>query len=116
MMRLKFLSVLALMAACAPTVPDSRTIDEDATVTQTDFPETSAVETEPAQPGLADIELCDAKDYRHLIGAVAAQQSFPEGPEFRVYSVNDIITQEYLPNRTNVVVTMEGLVFRVYCG
>jgi hypothetical protein len=116
MMRLKFLSVLALMAACAPTVPDQRVIEEDVLENTSDFPEANAIEPEPSEPGLADIELCDAKDYRHLIGAVAAQQNFPEGPEFRVYSVNDIITQEYLPNRTNVVVTMEGLVFRVYCG
>ena len=111
MFRMTLLPVLFVLGACAPTPPDD-VITPIEPIQAADPVEQAGVEGS----GLGEIELCDAQDYRHLLGAVAASQTFPIGPEFRVYGVDDIITQEYLPNRTNVVVNQDGLVARVYCG
>ena len=66
--------------------------------------------------GLADIELCDAEDYRPLIGSDVVSANLPEDPMLRVFGVDDIVTQEYLPQRTNVVYRADGTILRVWCG
>ena len=96
-----------LLAACAPaTSGDESATGEDA--------EMASAEGEGS--GLADIEMCDAEDYRSLIGSNIASVTLPSGPMLRAYGVDDIITQEYLPQRTNVVYGPEGKITRVYCG
>ena len=62
------------------------------------------------------LEQCDAADYRPMIGTPVAAATFPQDDMLRIYAVNDIITQEYLPQRTNIVVGLDGLIQRVTCG
>lgn len=107
MLRLSLIAALWL-AACAPTAPD------DTVPTDPDRPAPGPSET--GGEGLAEVELCDAEDYRQLIGSAVAATSFPQGPNLRVFSLTDIVTQEYLPSRTNVVYDNSGTIVRVYCG
>ena len=66
---------------------------------------------------LGGVELCEAPEYRPLVGQPVAATTFPAGPKFRVYSDTDVVTQEYLPDRTNVVFSARsGTILRVFCG
>jgi len=65
---------------------------------------------------LAEQELCDAIDYRILVGTSVDDTAFPVGPRLRVFGANDIVTQDYIPQRTNVVYDASRKVIRVYCG
>ena len=62
------------------------------------------------------IEQCDAADYRPLIGTPVDAATLTGGQFMRAYGENDIITQEYLPRRTNVVYDAKRVVRDVYCG
>ena len=97
-------AVLLALTACSP-VPSE---DTPAIVT-----EVVAAEVPEAPPVL---EQCAAADYRPLIGTPLAEAAIAPGDRLRVFSVNDIITQEYLPQRTNVVFDGDGVIMRVYCG
>lgn len=69
------------------------------------------------QGSLGGVELCDAASYRNLVGQPVAATTFPVGPRLRVYSDSDVVTQEYLPNRTNIVYDdSRGVILRVFCG
>ena len=62
-------------------------------------------------------EECDAAEYRPLIGTPHSDADLPDGPRLRVYSDSALVTQEYLPNRTNIVFgTDNGVILRVFCG
>ena len=61
-------------------------------------------------------EECDAESYRGLLGTPIAVASVNEGRLLRVYAEGEIITQEFLPQRTNIVTDRAGTVTRVYCG
>lgn len=96
------------LAACASSAPDDR-----------DQPENRALpgpSEDIAGGGLADVELCDARNYRGLIGSDVGATTFPKSDELRVFSVNDIVTQDYIPQRTNVVFDGSRRIIRVYCG
>ena len=97
-------ALLVLLMACGPVPVE----DEPAIVTEVVEPEVP--EVPPA------LEQCDAADYRPLVGTPLSDALIVSGERMRVYNVNDIITQEYLPQRTNVVFDAEGLISRVYCG
>lgn len=66
--------------------------------------------------GPVGVELCDADDYRPLVGTPVAATTFAAGPRLRVFGVDDLVTQEYLPNRTNVAYDRSGTIVRVWCG
>ncbi len=102
-------ALLGLLAACGgPEIPDSGA--EAQSVGQAEGIVVSADE----EPDL--FEECDAQSYRALLGSQIADAQVNEGPELRVYAENDLITQEFLPKRTNIVTDSQGLVVRVYCG
>lgn len=107
-----YVIILAFMTvvACAPTVPDDR--DGAAVGEIQPLPGPS----EKGGEGLAAIELCDAEDYRPLVGQNVASASFPAGPMLRVFGINDIVTQDYVPQRTNVVYDNARTIVRIYCG
>lgn len=114
-MRLFVLTTLfAFLAACAPQVPDSRT------TTVSDFEDLPDVrqsrEDADQPPKLSDIELCDAREYRPLIGSSSAATTFPVSSSLRVYGENDIVTDDYVPQRTNVVSDASGRIAQVFCG
>ena len=104
-----FASIFALalaLAACAGEPPDDRTAE----------PMEDPLDPGEA-PGLEEIELCDAQEYRGLIGTGIAALTLPADPMIRAFGENDIVTQDYLPHRTNIVYREQGgEIFRVYCG
>ena len=61
-------------------------------------------------------EECDAADYRPLIGSSIAAVTLPADPRVRAYGETDIITQDYLPQRTNIIYGGDGVILRVTCG
>ena len=66
---------------------------------------------------LGGVELCDAETFRPLIGQPYTSVTAPTGPRLRVYSNVAVVTQEYMPNRTNVVYNdRTGLILRAFCG
>ena len=109
-MRVMVFVILAvvLVSACAPaveeevvTLPEETVIDEGPIATP---------ETPPA------LEQCAAAGYRQLIGTQLADAQLVGNETLRIYEVTEIITQEYLPQRTNIVFDADGLIARVYCG
>lgn len=61
-------------------------------------------------------EECDADSYRPLVGTPVTATTFPTGTNMRVFKISDIVTQEYIPKRTNVVFDAGGQIVRVFCG
>lgn len=99
---MKYACLLALLTAtaCAPTlndVSDSFGSGDDSTA-------------------IDENEQCDAADYRPLIGTPVTATIFPTGKLLRVYGQGDIVTQEYIPQRINVVYNSGGKIVRVTCG
>ncbi|MEM9426014.1 MAG: hypothetical protein AAGA06_04860 [Pseudomonadota bacterium] len=106
--------VLALLVtACAPTTPDDRVGVGDSVAGTQALPGPSE---QGGTGSLADQELCDAASYRILVGSSVDDTNFPVGPRLRVFGMNDIITQDYIPQRTNVVFGGSREIIRVYCG
>ena len=116
---------LVLLAACDTAVPDDRVVE---VISQT--PVESSAPTPPGgserataaapevetQPIVDTTAQCDEDTYAPLVGQQAGGKQFPVGPRLRVFGVNDIITQELVPQRTNIVVDDTGTIVRVYCG
>lgn len=104
----RVIAALLLMAACSP----SGDAEQEASAGVGEGAE------EVAEGGETPVvmEQCDAADYRPLIGTPVATATLPVGPMLRAYGENDIITQEYLPRRTNIVYDARKVVANVYCG
>lgn len=114
-MSVKFLLQIAplavVLSACAPA-PIEPVVDTD----NPNLPGAGGAADDP-QGSLGGMELCDAADYRPLIGQPYTDTSYPTGPNFRIYSDTALVTQEYLPSRTNVVFDVKtGLILRAFCG
>ncbi|NNE86522.1 MAG: hypothetical protein HKN27_00470 [Silicimonas sp.] len=105
---MKYVCLFALLGAtaCAP-VPD----DTSGVVDISDRP--GGIEQGGDE---VELEECDAADYRPLIGTTVTDTVFPTGERLRVYSEADIVTQEYIPQRTNVVFDTSGKIVRVFCS
>ncbi len=104
---MKYVCLLALlgMIACAPTPND--------TVGVVGVSDGSGSNNDLAQN---ENEECNAAEYRPLIGSPVTSTVFPTGARLRVFSEADIVTQEYIPQRTNVVFDTGGQIVRVFCG
>ena len=101
-MRFVLIGLTTFLAACA--------VEEEVII---EIPVEDVVEEEE----IPALEQCDAADYRPLIGTeIAAALTPGDDPMLRVYGAGEIVTQEYLPQRTNIVFDGDGLIQRVYCG
>ena len=107
-MSIRVIAALLLMAACAP----SGEAENEAAGSVGEGAEGAAEIGETP----AVMEQCDAADYRPLIGTPVDVASLPVGQMLRVYGENAIITQEYLPRRTNIVHDARMVARDVYCG
>lgn len=109
-------ALLFVLAGCGAGTPDDRAIEVIATAepVTTQPLETPLIDTDP--PALDPASDCNLAQYRPLIGQAAADQFLPTGPELRVFSESDIVTQELLPKRTNIVTNANGIIVRVFCG
>ena len=108
LMILRLIAALLIVAACSPTGETEEAVVDS-------IVEGAEVAAEERSAPTV-IEQCDAEDYRTLIDTSVSAATLPEGPMLRVYGENDIITQEYLPRRTNVVYDARKVVRNVYCG
>ncbi|MEO1537696.1 MAG: I78 family peptidase inhibitor [Pseudomonadota bacterium] len=106
-------AALLILAACASDAPDDRDVNGGSDLTNQALPGPSEV---GGSGELAELEQCDAQNYRILLGTDVEDTDFPVGPRLRVFGANDIVTQDYIPQRTNVVHDNSGEVIRVYCG
>ncbi|MGI9393129.1 MAG: hypothetical protein ACR2OY_00645 [Boseongicola sp.] len=105
---LRLTAALLFLVACSPT---SEAVEDSAD----DVDEVSeTVAEEELAPDV--MEQCDASDYRPLIGTPVDEAALSGDPMLRVYGENDIITQEYLPRRTNIVYNSRKVIRNVYCG
>lgn len=104
------LGVAGLLTGCAPAPGDVTEIVTEIGIVQ---PE---AEDQGKGPSLAEVEFCDAEDYRSLAGSQIAAVTLPAGPMLRVFGVNDIVAQDYRPERTNVLFDEAGKIIRIYCG
>ncbi len=105
-----YLFLLGLLVGCgSPDIPDS-----GAEAVVVDGGNGGLVVSADEEPDL--FEECDAQSYRGLIGTPVANALLNEGTNLRVYAETDLITQEFLPQRTNIVTDDAGNVTRVYCG
>lgn len=105
------------LAACEETSSDAVTPLTPAPggVSSADVP--GEIDVEPGDDvSVGTPEQCDAEDYRGMIGTSIAAATFPESPDLRVFGEDDIITQEYIPTRTNVLYGNNGIIKDVYCG
>ena len=60
---------------------------------------------------------CPAEQYQVLVGQPREEIHYDSLPyPHRVYGENDLVTQDYAPDRMNVVVGMNGRVVEVTCG
>ena len=108
-MRFTFFSAaLLILTACGGDAPDDLPPPEDRAL--------PGPSEKIEGGGLADIELCDAAEYRYLVGQPVESAAFPASAELRVFGVNDIVTQDYVPQRTNVVYDETRVIARIYCG
>ena len=109
--RLGPICALAFLAACGP---DEAPVTEDPPKAGT-LPSGAEAGTGggEAAPGT---ELCDASAYSGLIGTNIAATSFPNDRRIRVFGENDIVTRDYIPQRTNIVHREDGTITEVYCG
>ncbi|MGI9389130.1 MAG: hypothetical protein ACR2O1_03655 [Boseongicola sp.] len=107
-MILRLTAALLFLTACSPT---SETVEPPAD----DIDEVTESETgEDTAPDV--MEQCEANDYRPLIGTTVDEAALSGDPMLRVYGENDIVTQEYLPRRTNIVYDSRKVIQNVYCG
>ena len=107
-------SVSGFFGAMALVVLTGCEAPNDVAVEVVDFDESAVLAEEAANAGLP--EECDAAEYRGFIGQNIAAVTVPTGPMLRAYGETDIITQDYLPQRTNIVYSAEGIILRVTCG
>ena len=109
--RLGLVMAALTLAACtsqpndaAPTETPRATLPSGAT--------TEGTKGEPA----VGTEPCDLAPYRDLVGTDVKATSFPDDPRVRVFNLNDIVTRDYIPQRTNIVHDNAGRITQVYCG
>ena len=90
---------LVVLAACGGK---EKTIETSTTVTET---ETEAV------------YLACLSDAQKAMVGMPLDQARPELPaDARIIGPDELVTQEYLPNRVNVNVTADQTITRVWCG
>ena len=106
------LTLVALFVAGCASEEDA--VFEDISPSEA-LPSGGTTEVQPEE-AVAATELCDAADYRGLIGSNVAATVFPQSDTLRVYSVNDIVTRDFIPQRTNVVHQDNGNITQVFCG
>jgi len=99
------LAVTALvLAACTPSngPPTAETPDS-----ATPAPGTAADAT--AQ------DTCNAARYGNLIGTNISEAALSESPDTRIVSPDSIVTQDFRPDRLNVIVDEDGQISSLEC-
>lgn len=112
-MPFRLLAVFLLLVACGDAPNDVEDIVDTSDVMIEDGAEEETEDNPFASP---DVEECDAEVFRQAIGVDISTTAFTPSENVRIFSEADLVTQEYLPKRTNIVTDMRGVITRVYCG
>lgn len=68
------------------------------------------------RPGGGGADACDAGAYRQLIGVDIDESGLVEGPFLRIIRPGDFVTEDFRPDRANVIVNRGNRIRRAYCG
>lgn len=104
-MRHLIIAAALLMAACAPsntTPPDGATPPADGA-----GPQTAAEAT--AQ------DTCGASGYRSLVGSSLAAVTLPADANIRIIQPDTMVTQDFRPDRINMIVDADGTITGLEC-
>jgi hypothetical protein len=104
MIRASVLALAMFAAACAPT---SETPKQEPPRAGSPMPQTAEEAT--AQ------DTCGAAQYRALIGTNIAAVTLPSGPHIRVIQPGAPITQDFSPDRLNIMVDANGVITELQC-
>lgn len=115
-MRIFTIPALLALAGCGGGTPDDRAVEVIATSEPVTVQPLDTTVGDSATSALDPASDCDLAQYQPLIGQPAAEQILLVGPELRVFSESDIVSQELLPKRTNIVTDANGTIARVFCG
>jgi hypothetical protein len=110
-MRTLILSLAVLTASCAPHAQSYRDLDRIGA----DYQRESARQPQTADEATAR-DACGAAPFRHLIGTPAAgidQSALP--PRTRIITPDMMVTQDFSPERLNIMVGTDGLVGSLSC-
>lgn len=70
----------------------------------------------PAPPAADGFDACDTGAYRSWIGADIRETGLIEGPLLRIVRPGDLVTEDFRPDRANLVLTAEDRIARAFCG
>lgn len=105
MVRTSVFALALLAAACTPPTADKG--DEPTTDPVAAGPQTREEAT--AQ------DTCGAAAYSAMIGTSIAAASFPATPNIRVIMPDSMVTQDFRPDRLNVIVDASGTITSLEC-
>lgn len=105
MRRLLMICAIAVLGACGQTTSPAET--PATTETAQPAPQTAAEAT--AQ------DTCGAAQYRNLVGTNVAAVTLPAGPNIRVIRPDTPVTQDFSPQRLNVIVDNAGVITSLEC-
>lgn len=93
------------LAACGQTPTE--------TPAATETPATTAAPQTAAEATAQDT--CGASQYQAMIGTNIAAATFPAGPGIRVIQPDTPVTQDFSPQRLNVIVDANGVITSLEC-
>ncbi len=105
MIRASLIAFALLAAACTP--PAETPPPEQPVAEQPALPTTAAEAT--AQ------DTCGAAQYRDLVGQNFAAVSLPAGNNVRIIQPDTIVTQDFSPQRVNMIVGADGIITAFEC-
>ncbi len=113
---LRIVSVLCALVLASCTTDEAEVFEDITTSASLPSGAVPSGASEAGSEAGTSTELCDAATYRPLIGTNVSEAVLPEIAGLRVFSINDIVTRDFIPQRTNVVYETGGEISQVYCG
>jgi len=105
MIRAGFFALTLLATACAPPAEE-----------KADGPVEEPVAAGPqTREEATRQDTCGAAAYRSMIGTSIATASFPATPNIRVIMPDSVVTEDFRPERLNVIVDASGNITALEC-
>jgi len=107
MMRASLIAISFVAAACTPPGGES---PPEQPVT-----ETPAAAVPQTREEATARDTCGAAQYRAMIGTSIAATTFPATPDIRVIMPDSVVTEDFRPDRLNVIVDASGNITALEC-
>ena len=101
-----FISAALLASACSQPAEPGPEPQSPAELAQ-DMPQTKQQATEQ--------DACGASQYAALVGAPLAAVTLPAEAHVRIIQPGTVATQDFRPERANIIVDAEGIIIAVEC-